>query len=289
MWKRWLTDELLVIGHYFRALLISNSPSFEPNLISSLTKTPLPSLDTTDLCGLTYSAYCCCSLTFIVNCKACPSRWAERGGSNTCQGRQQRERQAYALSLWPGLLASPDNMAEKHIWPKIISSQTAKQTSSQPLPWLKLLAFTSALFSFLSGFALSYFQQSFCDRGGENQWSKRPNLAVEDPRRDAEFIPAVSKYWPVASRLSPWNLGFFVAQRGSWGSLSLLLQHCCISQECQSQQTNINPQTCCFLINCDQMASCICPLFTYEQHVLSLQNVTVVINSSSYFWRFGYF
>lgn len=75
---------------------------------------------------------------------------------------------------------SLDDMAEKHIWPKIISSQTAKQTSSRPCR-----RDSKSLSSFLPGFSWSYFQKRCCEWSRE----KKPNLAGADLRREAEFIP----------------------------------------------------------------------------------------------------
>lgn len=62
-----MTEELLEMEHYFRALQISHGPSFQPDPVNSLTKAPLTSPDKTNLCRLTHSAYCCCGLAFVVN------------------------------------------------------------------------------------------------------------------------------------------------------------------------------------------------------------------------------
>lgn len=133
---------------------------------------------------------------------------------------------------------------EAHLTQNNILRDGQTQTSSQPSLWLKLLAFTNSLSSFLSGCAGSYFQKCFCDWGGGKKRGKMPNLAVVDPKREAEFIPVVSKYWPMASHLTSWNLGFSVTRQGFQCSLSLLLQHCCFWQQSRNPNKNINSQTC---------------------------------------------
>lgn len=108
-------------------------------------------------------------LAFVVNHGA----WCRAGGPSTEEvthvmgGSGGKGRHMLSLSVaWPSCLTGQYGR-ERHIWPKIISSQTAKPTSSQPSPWFKLLAFTDARSSFpLSGLARSYFQTCSCDWGG---------------------------------------------------------------------------------------------------------------------------
>lgn len=127
-------------------------------------------------------------------------------------------------------------MAEKHIWPKIISSQTENQTSSQPSRWPKLLAFTNSLSFYLSGFFSELFSEVFLwQRREGKKWAKRPNLDVVDPKREARFIPVVSKYWPVPSQLTPLKPGFLCCT----AKLSVL--SVCSTQRCCCWQQRIKP------------------------------------------------
>lgn len=66
------------------------------------------------------------------------------------------ERQTYVLSPWPGLSASLDNMAEKHVTQNNILTAGGLNVTSAVA-----VARTCSLF--LSGFGWIYFQSYSCD------------------------------------------------------------------------------------------------------------------------------
>lgn len=137
--------------------------------------------------------------------------------------------------------------------PNVISAVALAQT-----PGIYQLALLLSIWVFL----WAIFRSVSVTEAGGKKWAKRPNLDVVDPKREARFIPVVSKYWPVPSQLTPLKPGFLcctakLSVLSVCSTPTLLL----LTTENKAQQTDINPQTCCLLMNYDQMSWFICPFF----------------------------
>lgn len=110
--------------------------------------------------------------------------------------------------------------------PNVISAVALAQT-----PGIYQLALLLSIWVFL----WAIFRSVSVTEAGGKKWAKRPNLDVVDPKREARFIPVVSKYWPVPSQLTPLKPGFLCCT----AKLSVL--SVCSTQRCCCWQQRIKP------------------------------------------------
>lgn len=169
------------------------------------------SVDQESLCRPTHSTQRCCGLAFMLNYKLWPSRWAERGGSNTCRAAAEGKADICSFSVArPSCFIRQYGSKSELTQNNILT--TATQTPSQASPWYLQ---TSLHFSF---WHRSYFKISLCVGGA----GKKARLGSN------------------SSRLSPsidqWHLDL---HPGTWVSLwrCFLLQLLLVTYP---QQRNIN-------------------------------------------------